>query len=103
MVPKLMVTGGLTGSRRRIHLPPMRARHSAGAPTRLAPSRELLMLDGLSGAGRAAALILALALAAGWGFASLALHQQALAARAGGTRLTPLAAIFADGSSPLTA
>jgi hypothetical protein len=81
----------------------MRARHSAGAPARLAASGELLLLDGLSGAGRAAALSLAVALAACWGFAAVALHEQALTARASGASLSPLAAIFADGSSALTA
>jgi hypothetical protein len=81
----------------------MRARHSAEAPARLTPSGELLLLDGLSAAGRAAALVLAVALAACWGFAALALHEQAVTARAGSPSLSPLTAIFADGSSALTA
>jgi len=80
----------------------MRDRDSAGAPARLALTTELLLLDGLAQAGRIAALVLAAAVAAGWGFAALALHQQALSARAGGASLSPLAALFADGSSPLT-
>jgi hypothetical protein len=88
---------------RRIHLPPMRDRDSAGAPARLALVAELLLLDGLSRAGRAAALLLAAAVAACWGFAALALHQQELTARGGGASLSPLGAIFADGSSALTA
>jgi len=64
---------------------------------------ELLLLDGLTRAGRAAALILAVALAIGWGLAALALHQQALASRTAGASLSPLGTLFADGSSALTA
>ena len=81
----------------------MRDRDSAGAPARLALAAELLLLDGLTRAGRAAALVLAAAVAACWGFAALALHQQALTARTGGASLNPLGALFASGSSPLTA
>jgi hypothetical protein len=81
----------------------MRDRDGAGAPARLALTAELLLLDGLTRAGRAAALVLAAAVAACWGFAALALHQQALTARAGGASLSPLGALFADGSSALTA
>ena len=81
----------------------MRDRDSAGAPARLALTAELLLLDGLTRAGRAAALVLAAAVAAGWGFAALALHQQALTARTGGASLSPLGALFASGSSALTA
>jgi hypothetical protein len=64
---------------------------------------ELLLLDGLTRAGRAAALILAVAVAIGWGLAALALHQQELASRTGGASLSPLGTLFADGSSALTA
>ena len=94
---------GVQASRRRLHLRPMRDRDSAGVSARLALATELLLLDRLTRAGRAAALVLAAAVATGWGFAALALHQQALAARTGGASLSPLGTLFADGSSALTA
>jgi hypothetical protein len=94
---------GLAASRRRLHLRPMRDRDSAGVPARLTLATELLLLDRLTRAGRATALVLAAAVATGWGFAALALHQQALASRAGGASLSTLGTLFADGSSALTA
>ncbi|MGD0447805.1 MAG: hypothetical protein ABSB36_04220 [Candidatus Dormibacteria bacterium] len=81
----------------------MRDHDSAGAPARPGRTSELLLVEGLTRAGRAAALVLAAAVATGWGFAALALHQQALATRAGGASLGPLGTLFADGSSALTA
>ena len=75
----------------------------AGARRRLAAPAELLLLDRSPSAGRLAAAALAAGLAAGWGFAALALHEHELALRDAGAMLGPLGTIFADASSPLTA
>lgn len=81
----------------------MRDRESAGAPARLALPAELLLLDRLPRIGRAAAGLLAVGVAVGWGFAALAIHQHELALRDAGTALSPMGTLFADASSPLTA
>jgi hypothetical protein len=81
----------------------MRDRESAGAPARLALPAELLLLDRLPRIGRAAAGLLAVGVALGWGFAALAIHQHELDLRDAGSALSPMGTLFADASSPLTA
>ena len=81
----------------------MRDRESAGAPARLALPAELLLLDRLPWIGRVAAGMLAVGVAAGWGFAALAIHEHELDLRSAGNVLSPMGTLFADASSPLTA
>jgi len=81
----------------------MRDREGAEAPARLALAAELLLLDGLPRIGRAAAGLLAVAVAAGWGFAALVIHEHELDLREAGNALSPMGTLFADASSPLTA
>jgi hypothetical protein len=81
----------------------MRDRESAGAPGRLALPAELLLLNRLPRSGRLAAGLLAVAVAVGWGFAALAIHEHELDLREAGSVLSPMGSLFADASSPLTA
>ncbi len=81
----------------------MRDRERAGASARLALPAELLLLDRLPRIGRVAAGLLAVAIAAGWGFAALTIHEHELDLRNAGSALSPMGTLFADGSSPLTA
>ena len=81
----------------------MRDSDGDGAPARLPPLAELLLLQRLSKPGRAAAVTLVAALAVGWGFAALALHEHELHVHPAGSGLGPLGPIFEAAASPLTA
>lgn len=74
-----------------------RARRRLGAPA------ELLLLDPSPSAVRLATAVLGVALAAGWGFAALALHEHELGVLEAGDVLNPVGQLFADGSSAVTA